>query len=110
MKVIKIVITFFWTKKHGLPLECPTRSCYHHKIFYKHVKGNLCINGQKSKSYEKDQKANSSYTKPPHPLIMWQCTPTNVELTTHPKATKNSSQHIQNSNKIKVEIIFPNMT
>ncbi len=40
-----------------------------------------------------------------HPLIMWRHTPTNVEFTTHPKATNNGFQHIQNSNKVKAKKI-----
>jgi hypothetical protein len=73
----------FGLKKDGLELECPIVSYYCHKMFPKHVKISLCINAQKSKSYEKERKINPSYyKKKPHPLIMWQHTPANVELIT----------------------------
>jgi hypothetical protein len=49
----------------------------------------MCISGQKLENYEKMKKTNSSYKKIPHPLSMWQCTPANVELTTHLKAIEN---------------------
>jgi hypothetical protein len=47
---------FLRVKSNGLEPKYPIGSCVHHKMFGKYVKGSLCVNGQKSKSYENEKK------------------------------------------------------